>query len=911
MQGQWITRGFEDFRRGSFDNGGQNLYVSRAGVLQRIHHMDLDGDGWPDLLICNSQDHWERPPCYVYPAPLDSAARLEIPSDGSLSGAVADINGDGYDDLVLAMEYNGSRTDLNAFIYYGGPDGLGEHRRTDLPAPLATSVTCGDFSGDGRPDLAFVCAGKLRVFYQTELGFERNRFVDLDISAEQVTSGDLDGDGYADLYLFAPSGEARIHWGGPEGLNPDDCTCVPVAEPPPPLSDGPAVAVPEAERSYDARALPRIVQLHDLPHLFLPGEHEFRLVPVGPDRALGEALVLPAAHVLSAVAGDVNGDGHEDLVLAARDTSTGAECSWVYWGSDEGFSDANRTALPSQNACDVAVGDLDGDGCADIVLCQDRTVESYTFHSLVYRGTRDGVDPQPVTLESHDAHRVFIARTSDAPNPQVILVNHRARRAGGDIDPVVYFGGPEGFDESRVLRLKGRDCVDAVACDLGDDGLPDIVTANCSENAVELDPGSFIFHGRADGYAYDPTIVLPTTRAHGVCCADLNRDGYLDLVFAGFDYPDILIFYGGPDGYDANNPQRITMEIDGEVLNEPRWIVLADLNNDGWLDLFVPQIGSERSFILWNGPSGFGTEHAGFSMERRQMLAVHHASCAQAADLTGNGYLDLIVAGHTPSLQGPHDSFVYIYWNGPEGLREERRMQLPAQGVNALGVADFSNDGHLDIFVANYHDGRERDIPSFIYWGQEGGHFSAANRTLLFTHSASGAVPIDFNRDGWIDLGIAYHKVHNDHLGYSAVWWNGPEGFSESNITRLPSKGPHGMMRVGSGNQRDRGPEEYYVSPPQELPSGVQRVQVDWEATVPEHTWVRAQVRTAVSAEDLPHASWCGGGGEGAWCEAGAVVRLAADARWIQYRLALGADNGCATPRVTEVRLSWTGSGGI
>ena len=904
MQSEWITRGFEDFRRGSFDSGGQNLYVSRAGVLQRLHFLDLNGDGWPDLLICNSQNHWERPPCYVYPTPLAGGARVELPSDGSVAGVVADLNGDGYDDLVLAMDYNGSRTDLNAFIYYGGPGGLSPHRRVEIPAPGASAVACGDFNGDGRPDLAFVCGGRVRLFAQSDLGFEPQRFVDLPLEAEQIVADDLDGDGYADLFTLTREGQARVYWGGADGLSPERCTTVEgVGSETRGLESPRSDDTPETERPFDARALAQVVRLGGRPHLFLPGDERFRLAPVGADRTQGEPLVIAAPHALAVAVGDVNGDGHEDLVVASRGAHEGQECSWVYWGGPGGFDEARRTALPSHNACDVAVGDLDGDGCADIVLGQDRTDESYSYHSLVYRGTPTGVEPEPLTLEGHDTRRVLIARTSAAPDPQVILVNHRARRAGGDVDPMIYWGGPEGFNPARRHPLRGRDAVDAVCCDLDDDGFPEIVTANCSENATHLDPGSFIFRGQGGDYAYEPATILPTTRAHGVCCADLNHDGYLDLVFVGFSFGDILIFYGGPEGYDIEHPQRISMATEGERWDQPRWISLADLNGDGWLDLIVPQIGSDRSFILWNGPDGF-------SMERKQLLSVIHASCAQAADLTGNGYLDLIIAGHTPSLQGPHDSFVYVYWNGPEGLREDNRMQLPAQGVNALGVADFNNDGHLDLFVANYHDGRERDIHSFIYWGQEDGTFRADCRTRLFAHSASGAVTADFNRDGWVDLGVAYHKVENDHLGHSAVWWNGPEGFSERHVTCLPSEGPHGMTRVGSGNQRDRGPEELYTSAPYELPDGVEALRVNWEADVPEGTWVRAQVRVAETEEALAQAAWLGPEGEGSWGGYGDAIALpTAQARWMQYRLALGARDGCGTPRVSAVRVSWTAAG--
>ena len=100
MTTTWTTRGFESFRQGVCGNAGQNLYVSRAGVLQRIHQYDLNGNGYLDLLFCNSQNHSERPPAYVYDDPLGHASRTELAAEGAWTGTVADLNGDSYDDLV-------------------------------------------------------------------------------------------------------------------------------------------------------------------------------------------------------------------------------------------------------------------------------------------------------------------------------------------------------------------------------------------------------------------------------------------------------------------------------------------------------------------------------------------------------------------------------------------------------------------------------------------------------------------------------------------------------------------------------------------------------------------------------------------------------------------------------------------
>jgi len=48
-------RGFEDFSKGTFGDGGVNIYVSQSGVIQLIHRWDINDDGYMDLLI--SQDH--------------------------------------------------------------------------------------------------------------------------------------------------------------------------------------------------------------------------------------------------------------------------------------------------------------------------------------------------------------------------------------------------------------------------------------------------------------------------------------------------------------------------------------------------------------------------------------------------------------------------------------------------------------------------------------------------------------------------------------------------------------------------------------------------------------------------------------------------------------------------------------
>src|SRR5688572_28728873 len=171
-KGVWRERGFDDFADGVFGNAGQNLYVSRAGVLQRIFRFDLNHDGFFDLVICNSHGKDEAPPAYVYRHALTNPDdRLDLPPGGRVRGPVADLNADGCDDIVLGVADNGVRKDLNSYIYFGSRGGFGNERFILLPTPGCLSAATGDFNSDGRIDVAFQLPKKLRVFYQTDLGF--------------------------------------------------------------------------------------------------------------------------------------------------------------------------------------------------------------------------------------------------------------------------------------------------------------------------------------------------------------------------------------------------------------------------------------------------------------------------------------------------------------------------------------------------------------------------------------------------------------------------------------------------------------------------------------------------------------------------------------------------------------------
>ena len=166
-QKSWITEGFDAFRRGTFGNGGQNIYVSKKGILQRIFQYDLNRDGYVDLVFANCQNHGESAPSYVY---NPDGTRSVLPGQGSVCGMTVDIDGDGYKDIVVTGLYDMAAPNASTDIYFGSPEGYSEKYHIRIPTPFASDCCYGDFNGKGKPILAFVLPRQrcVRLFEQTK-----------------------------------------------------------------------------------------------------------------------------------------------------------------------------------------------------------------------------------------------------------------------------------------------------------------------------------------------------------------------------------------------------------------------------------------------------------------------------------------------------------------------------------------------------------------------------------------------------------------------------------------------------------------------------------------------------------------------------------------------------------------------
>ncbi|MGB9773914.1 MAG: FG-GAP-like repeat-containing protein [Bacteroidota bacterium] len=225
----------------------------------------------------------------------------------------------------------------------------------------------------------------------------------------------------------------------------------------------------------------------------------------------------------------------------------------------------------------------------------------------------------------------------------------------------------------------------------------------------------------------------------GAVAGDVDEDGDEDIIVSYLDGSSELYLNNG-DGYfrDATNEAGLNVWV-----GRSECVALADVNNDGYLDLFTTSfVGANRLFMNKGGGRFKDvTQMSGFDSKNLNV-------CAAFGDINGDGYPDLYV--------GRWDMENSMYLNNGDGTFKEITQESgtgcgPFHKTNSVLFADFNNDGKLDLFVGN----RGGDNRLFINTGE--GHFKdvTMEANLTDTVRAYGSVFGDFDNDGLLDLFVA------------------------------------------------------------------------------------------------------------------------------------------------------------
>ena len=463
---------------------------------------------------------------------------------------------------------------------------------------------------------------------------------------------------------------------------------------------------------------------------------------------------------------------------------------------------------------------------------------------------------------------------------------------------MVFWGNTaQHYSSASSTVLDMRPNMEFSLADLDDDGFPDIVFLGDRPRSSE----SIVMWGSAQGFDPENRTRLPVSSPQSNNVADLNRDGYLDLLYTAPGKrregrqrnPQAVIVWGNGSRFENAQTSQWELSSTGTESN-----AIADLNKDDYLDLIFPLHHSNQSEI-WYGNA------RGHQRPNSKLIRADGAPHAVVADLDRDSWLDLIFTNAADPERFTVNTRTLIHWGGQDGFGS---TPTELEGYTSLDatVADLNRDGHLDIAMTNYRSDTNRKHPTFVYWGDGSRGYSVKRRQLLKAASGAGVDALDLNRDGWLELIISNHQENFDHgAAGTDILWGGPKGYSRSRRTNLPTVGVHLDAMVDAGNVYDRGYRWGYEFDPVEAPQDASFKQLHWTGKVNLGTRLEFQVRSAAKEESLREASWQGpSGSESFFTESPAALSgLANNHDWLQYRVYLTSADGGNTPYLEEVSV--------
>lgn len=897
----WIEDSYEDFADGHLDAAGQNLFVSRDGAVRTIHRFDLNDDGFIDLVFNSTHDTVTDLPASVAAFGDQHLEFKTLPVGGSLQVAIADLNRDGHADAVFCPNRGGVQQGRGFItIAWGGADGWRASRlMRSLPVHEARRIALADLNADAWPDIVVLNGPAwqhgqpqgdiVRVYWGSMDGYLLTRRSDYGVaSAVDLLGSDFDGNGAADVAVLGRDAIELLWAGAGEGsaTNLEHSQFA--------LPNGQSTCM-TALRSTDGSACDLVVATKDGKLLRIADEA---------GRSFGAPSPIANQAATHLTSGDLDADGHVDLVLTNFESGRAAggeaaaadqladQAVLVLWGTGSGFSN-EPTQIALANVAATAIGDLNADGVADIAAAVYQGSETFTTDSVILlgRGNRQ-FERSRDDLTTTGASGVAVAPAEGRIPARAVFCSSVGGTLREEVPLQLYWGGAAGFSEERQTLIPFASGYESTAADFNGDGHVDLIELNSGHSgAISLrDPtlGINIYWGAAEGFDFaNRRTVLREENLGTSNTADLNRDGYLDIVAGQFSASSnvadtqLLVYYGGADGFSSDRLQAI--DCPGRSISTS----IADFNQDEWLDVAVAATTAEKVRILWGSADGF---HA----EKISEVPLHSAIDLETADLNADGWADLIVGCYADDTSHAHDLGSHVLWGSSIGFHQSNSQFLP--GLTPIGhcIADFDADGHLDIFSPHYHaNGTRETLPCYLFWGSDDG-FAPENKTELICDSADDALAADFDHDGLIDLAVVNHARNGAHHTVSRVFYNDGARFTVPRIQTLPTHGPHWMWQEDMGHILHRRWEQRYESSVFEFDGECCSGSLQFDADVPHGTRLSWRVRAVPHADQLEQCPW-------------KIVNdrfdLQDSDRIIQYAAVFESDNGDRYPVLKRVEI--------
>ena len=566
-----------------------------------------------------------------------------------------------------------------------------------------------------------------------------------------------------------------------------------------------------------------------------------------------------------AMAGDVNGDGHSDILVGAHQYDNGQlnEGAAFLFHGNAGSVGAGAVALEANQAgammgyAVASAGDLDADGFSDVMVGARLYSNGQTYEGavFVYKGSAAGVvktNPHRIESNQIDArfgHSIAPAGDVDGDGFSDIIIGAYLydQSEVNTGSAYLYFGTDAGTTLSGYVTFAGYQKESwygwavAGAGDVNGDGYSDImVGARYHDSSKPNEGAAFVYFGNAEKiFPFTDAVILGEQQDAWLGSAlasagDVNGDGYSDLVIGAYPYDNgqtdegtALIYHGGGvAGHDASR----TVLSDSVGLRQFGSVVAdaGDINADGYDDVIISSPGTDP-LAAGRTTIAYGSRE-GVRLNWSKIIAIPFGrTVAGAGDVNGDGYADVVIGNPNYNNTG-NGGETRIYYGSPTGidtlgfevLTEANNGSLFGSAV--AGAGDLNGDHFADVVVGapKYKVGNEARGAAFVYYGSASGLITTPKILEGKSNNASMGASVaglgDTNGDHYGDLVIGAPTTNTAAAegGMAWIYYGAAGGVDMSNtFFKNDNTNAHfGASVAGAGDVNGDGYNEAIVGIP-------------------------------------------------------------------------------------------------
>ncbi|MEH2067655.1 MAG: Ig-like domain-containing protein [Nostoc sp.] len=481
-------------------------------------------------------------------------------------------------------------------------------------------------------------------------------------------------------------------------------------------------------------------------------------------------------------AGDINGDGIDDLIIGAyRADPNGVASgqSYVVFGNKSGFSSSlNLSSLNGSNGFIInginsddlsgysvsSAGDINGDGIDDLIISalQASPNGEYSGQSYVVFGNKSGFSSS-LNLSSLNGSNGFIINGINSDDLSGYSVS-----SAGDING-------DGIDDLIISALQ--------ASPNGEySGQSYVVFGNKSGFSSSLNLSSL---NGSNGFIINGIAAFDESGNSVSSAGDINGDGIDDLIIgaptadrnssiSGRSY----VVFGNKSGFSSSLNLSSLNGSNGFIINGINFndesgnsvSSVGDINGDGIDDLIIGAPNADpnddysgQSYVVFGNKSGFSSSLNLSSLNGSNGFIINGInsddesgnSVSSAGDINGDGIDDLIIGALQASPNGDSSGQSYVVFGNKSGFSSSLNLSalngsngFIINGINSDDLSGFSVSSAGDINGDGIDDliiGAPNADPNADYSGQGQSYVVFGNAAPKLDLNGSNGSGIDFN----------------------------------------------------------------------------------------------------------------------------------------------------------------------